>query len=204
MAISPWLMFWMLVASAVFGAAVGVLHSLHQWIRALLGLRNADRCSTRLYAVRLPILGRPLRLWRETWLLRAVRTAVVLWQDVVLFSVFGVGIAVILYYFNNGKFRLYPILSALLGFLVYSATLGKLLSALADGAAFVIRACFSILFALLLTPFRIFAVFFSRIAKIICVNIEKSIAKKRKRVYNKNKKTQLLRQATHGFLTKNG
>lgn len=180
-----------------------MLHSFHRLLRALLGERCSGRFAECTASVCLPILGRPLRTPRETKPFKILLATIGAVQDVALFVFAGVGITVIQYYFNNGKFRFYPLAAMAVGFLIYSLTIGKLLLRLTDIFAFAICACFSIFFAIFITPVRIFVKFFGKIAKRICGNLGKSIAKKRRQVYNKYKKKRLLQQAEHGFFNSN-
>lgn len=191
------------MASLLLGVGLGVLHDCHRLIRVVLGAQYGGKSVERLYAIRLPILKRPLRRPRQTRIRSALLTAVMLLQDALLFAAAGVGVAVLLYEFNHGRFRLLAVIAPCLGFASYYFTAGRLVMLLSEGIVFFLRASASIFFALLLRPIRFFCSFFGDFAKKIYKKSENAIAKKRKRVYNKNKIKQIMQRAEQGFLDGN-
>ena len=202
MEISPIRLLWLLIFSALFGMAVGGLMDLHRLIRVCFGVRYSEKTFEKLYAKPLPILRRPLGAYKQTRLRQIVLSVLIFVQDVALFAVAAVGTVLLNYYFNQGRFRIYTVLAILLGFLLYYFTVGKLVMLCSEGIVFLVRAVLTVIFVLMSRPIVIFVEFFRKNAKKLNENIRNTIAKKRKRVYNKRKEASVLQEAEHGFLRK--
>jgi len=69
------------------------------------------------------------------------------------------------------------------------------------GNVFLLRAALRILLYLCLYPFRQIASFLRKIVKKVWTNMKKTIANRRKKVYNISKVKQVMKQAERGFLT---
>lgn len=93
--------------SAVTGAGLGVLWSL---IRLLRGICSADRRGWHTVPVRILLTG----------------------TDVLFGVLCGVALILLLYYVNDGQFRLLAVLGLGCGFFAWYHTLGRLLGALTD------------------------------------------------------------------------
>lgn len=93
--------------SAVTGAGLGVLWSL---IRLLRGICGADRRGWHTVPVRILLTG----------------------TDVLFGVLCGVALILLLYYVNDGQFRLLAVLGLGCGFFAWYHTLGRLLGALTD------------------------------------------------------------------------
>ena len=93
--------------SAVTGAGLGVLWSL---IRLLRGICGADRRGWHTVPVRILLTG----------------------MDVLFGVLCGVALILLLYYVNDGQFRLLAVLGLGCGFFAWYHTLGRLLGALTD------------------------------------------------------------------------
>ena len=121
-------------------------------------------------------------------------------QDVVFFTLFGAGIAIINYYYNNGRFRIYAPVAAFLGFIVYYFSLGHVSRKLRRSIAYIIRRAFFMFFSLLFKPVLYFFTLIGESVKKSCININKALAKRQKLLYNKSKERQILKRATEGFV----
>ena len=200
MAISPILLLWLLVCSFFFGTAVGVLNDVFRLSRVLLGVRYSKRRWEGLYRMPLPFLKRPLRSSADSPTARKLLPVLIFFQDVLLFVFAAVGTVVLNYYFNHGRFRIFTVLAVLVGFLIYYFTVGRLVMLLSEPLAFFVRACVRLTVFLAFRPFAIFFDFFRKNVKKIKENIKKTIANRRKKVYNIGKRKEMMRQATQGFL----
>lgn len=200
MAISPVLLFWLLVCSFLFGVAMGVMNDLFRISRVLLGVRYVGKRLDCLYERPLPILKRPLRTATESKVAHRVLPILIFAQDVFLLCSAGVGTVILNYYFNHGKFRLYTVVALLVGFVLYYFTVGKLVTAVSEIIVFGVRALVSILMFLIFRPFVTFFDFLEKYIKKISKNIKKTIANKRKRVYTISKEAILRKRAKIGFL----
>lgn len=203
MEISPLLLLWLLLASAAFGMAMGVVLDVHRLIRVCFGVRYSEKTFEKLYAKPLPIIRRPLRQPRQSRVGQAILPILTFAQDVAWFVIAAVGTVVLNYWLNQGRFRPYTVLAVAVGFVAYYFTVGKLVMLLSEGIIFLIRAIGTVFFVLISRPIGILVEFFGKIAKKINKKVKNTIAKKRMRVYNKYKKNKILRQAEQGFLHKN-
>ena len=86
------------------------------------------------------------------------------------------------------------------GFAVYYFTLGKLVMLVSEGIVFLIRATLTIVFGLFLRPFCLFYRFFMKKMERIRIFFQTAIAKRKKKLYNKNEQKRLRQEAGNGFL----
>lgn len=200
MEISPIRLLWLLICSCGFGLAVGVLMDLHRLIRVCFGVRYSEKTWEKLYAKPLPILRRPLRPSKPTKAKRLCLNTLIFLQDVLLLTVTAIGVVLLNYYFNQGRFRIYTVAAVLLGFLLYYFTIGKLTMLCSEGIVWLVRSVVTVIFVLISRPIAVFVGFFGKNVKKLMKKIRKAIAKKRKRVYNKYKEKNALEKAEHGFL----
>lgn len=194
------MLFCLLLASVLFGGAVGILHDGHRLIRILLGMRYGGRHFERLYATSLPLVHRTLEMGKMQRWKRRILPVVLFFQDIALFCFAGAGTVLLNFYYNNGRFRLYTLVGLLVGFLLYSLTVGKAVMFFSEGILFFLRAGLVISGWLISRPFVAFIGFLGKIAKSFQVKLKRTIANQRKKVYNKNKKKIVLQEATYGFL----
>lgn len=177
---------------------------VHRLIRVCFGVRYSNKTFEGLYAKPLPFLHRPLRTPNSTKVKNFFLNVLIFIQDILLLVASAIGVVLLNYYFNQGRFRIYTVLAVLLGFLLYYFTVGKLVMFCSEGVVFIFRAVLTVVFVLISRPIVFFVDFFGKNVKKLFKNIQKAIAKKRKRVYNKHKETFVLKEAEHGFLNKYG
>ena len=199
MEISPIQLFWLTVYSFALGVGVGVLNDVFRVIRLCLGSGGGEKLS-RLYSIKLPVVGRALGEHRDSGAKRFAISALTGAQDIFLFCAAAVGTVVLSYYFNNGRIRLHSFVALLLGAVLYYFTVGRIVSAMSDGIAFFIRAGFLIVFALIFRPFATIFTFFRKKCKIFSEKIQKALENQHRKVYNINKVEEILRYSDVGFL----
>lgn len=199
MEISPIQIFFLILSSLAFGVVCGVVNDVNRTVRVLFGVKYLSGRFDRLYKIKLPIIRRSLGEIKESRLKRVLLPTVIFLQDVFLFLFAGCGVAVINYYFNSGRIRIYTPIAVLCGFLAYYFTVGKLVLYFSELLAFIIRAFFAVIFEMLLYPFKIIVVFLLKMAKKLLYFINKTLAKRQKLVYNRNKMKYVLQEADLGF-----
>lgn len=200
MEISPIEIFRMLVYALCFGMLCGALNDLNRFARALMGVRYGAGNYERLYSIKLPIYRKTLERIKENKIQKIILNVTVFFQDVFLLLYAGCGVAIINYYFNSGRVRIYAPISAAMGFLVYFFTVGRITSYLFEPIVFVIRGLFCVILAIFYRPTRFFVVFLVKNIKKTCKNIYKTIAKKQKKVYNNKKEISVIKKASLGFI----
>ena len=121
-------------------------------------------------------------------------------SDLLMLCFAAIGLAVLCYHLNNGRFRFYTIPMSACGFFLYRITLGRVVMMFSEGVVFLLRTFFLIVFYLFSRPFVIFARIMGKFFKKIYINLIFSIAKMQKILYNKDRKEDLLKNARKGFL----
>lgn len=177
-----------------------MLHDGNRLVRVLCGVRYSEKTFRSWYERPLPLIHRPIGIKEKGCLRRGGLAILIFFQDISFFLVAAVGMLILQYEHNDGRFRLFAALAMVIGFFLYYVTLGRLVLLFSEAIVFFIKAGFWIAVWLLLRPFvAIFRFFVKRIEKKIR-NLQKVIEKRQKILYNKNRRKMLLKQADEGFL----
>lgn len=200
MEISPMRIFWMLVYAFAFGAFCGVLNDVNRLVRVLLGVRYRKERMKRLYSLKIPILGRCLGEIKEGGVKGFLLGAVIFVQDLLLMLFWGGGIVFLNYSFNDGRVRIYTPLLAILGFVCYYFSIGRIVIYLSESIAFGVRVVFAMILSIFYRPLRMLVEFFVKNIKKIYKNLNKSLEKRKNLVYNNSKERNAIREALKGFV----
>ena len=200
MEISPFDLLRLTITSLIFGVCLGVFNDLNRLIRALLGVKYSERDLDELYKRKLPIIHRPLGIYRQSRIKKYVTSIVIFLGDIALFFTFGWGVAIINYYFNDGQVRFYSPISAILGFVVYYFTIGRLSIRLFEVAAFLIKAFILIITIAIFAPIKKIVRFYTKNVKKLYYIIYKILAKKEKKRYNIIKCKKVTEGSKNGFV----
>lgn len=201
MEISPKLLFLLLVYSFAFGALMGGIYDFFRLLRMLLGESFLHGSQVeRLYEKKIPLLKRPLKRIQFLDQKRLVRHGVVFCFDSVILMLAGIGLAILCYHFNQGRFRFFTLPVSFLGFAFYRFTIGRVTLFLGERLAFLIYVLFAVLFFTFCHPFVIFARNIAIFSKKIYIKLFFSIAKMKQKLYNRRRKNSLLKKAQKGFL----
>ncbi len=201
MEISPIKIFYMAVVSLLFGMCVGALNDVNRIVRIFYGVRYGKDRFEGLYNLKLPIIKRNVsKTPKKCKYINAILPCVIFVQDIILFFFAGAGVAIINYYFNNGRARLYTPAAVIIGFAVYYFTVGKAVLYFSDIIVFIVKAIAMFLFGVIYYPVSLLVNFFGFFVKKICTNLYKAIAKKQKKVYNIYKKTFVMTNAAKGYV----
>ena len=184
MEISPYMLSLLLVYSLVFGVSVGVLNDINRIVRVALGISHANGASIRRGARK--IFG-------------AVAVFVIALQDILLFAYMGIGVVVLNYYLNRGIFRIYSVVAAAVGFVLYYFTLGRVVMFFAERIIRAVRFVVGLIFRIVTAPARFLFRILWRVVKKLCKKIRFAIAKRKIMRYNKTKREELISLANRGF-----
>lgn len=201
MEISPLSLSFLLLYSFVFGAFLGVFHDANRIVRIFCGVHYSEKRFKSLYARRLPIVHRSLSVKETKGLRKGALNLLIFFQDILLFLVGAVGLVILHYEYNSGRFRFFSLLAMVVGFLLYYFTLGKLVMFFSEAIVFVIKATFLIVFDCILRPIRAIGRFLSKNLKKIGIFYQIFLEKRRRKLYNINKKKRLLTDAKKGFVS---
>ena len=204
MEISPIALAGWCAQAFLFGLLLGVVHDACRLLRILCGSSCGSERFQEWYEKPLPIIHRPIRSHKKgkAWKVGIIVLTIV--GDILFFIVAAIGTVLLQYEHNNVSFRLFALLCEIIGFFAYYFTAGKLVMMLSEGIVFCLKAFFLLVFFMISYPFRRIFLFLSKKIKKIITNLQQALAKKRKKLYNKNIKIQLLREAEFGFLEKKG
>lgn len=128
-----------LLYSLLCGVLLGVLQDVLAVPRILCGFSEPARISTFWARVSLPGIGRINRPTDKTER-RCARLILLSVGDILFAVCAGAVFSLFLYHRASGVFRWFYLFGAGTGWFVYSRTLGRLTAALADAAAYVVRA----------------------------------------------------------------
>lgn len=200
MEISPYMLTLLLIYSFLFGMSAGAFNDISRIVRAFLGVRYSGKRFDKLYAVKLPLVGR-LEADREQKLRkRRALSVLIFFQDILLFIYLGCGTVILNYYLNRGQLRLYTVAAVAAGFALYYFTLGKIVMLLSEGIIFFIRAISLILFYIISRPFILIFGAVLRILRSVLKKLRSALEKKRAIRYNKEKQAEIVGLSYRGFL----
>ena len=198
MEISPLLLCLLLLHAFLFGCFLGVVNDGNRIVRVFFGVQYSERSFRSLYARNLPLIHRPLQRKDHGKRCRGVLSVLIFVQDLLLCTVGGIGVALLQYEYNSGRFRFFILPAILAGFLLYYFTVGKWMMLVSEGVVFVLRASFLIIGRCVLYPFVKIFQFFVKKLKKISKKIRFLIAKRTKKLYNIHKKSEWLHWAQSG------
>ena len=113
MEISPFLLTLLLSWSFVFGVILGVINDMNRIIRVFCGVRYSEKRFGKLYELVLPVVHRPL-LRSENKFHKKALAVLIFFQDIIFFILAGVGIILLNYEFNEGRFRFFTVFAVYL------------------------------------------------------------------------------------------
>lgn len=200
MEISPIDLLYLTLTSLLFGACCGIFNDVSRLVRALLGVKYSGGNFERLYKLKLPIIKRSVGEVREGKIRQRLLGVIIFIQDIALFFVFGWGIAIINFYFNDGQFRAYAPIAAICGFVLYYFSLGRVFLYFSEALAFFARATILMVFHLFYLPFEKIAGLIIKIVKKLHHIVNKTLAKKEKKGYNSIKYKKVTEMAKKGFV----
>lgn len=138
----------------LLGVLFGVLFDILRILRILCGIR-AKKAEERPFSLSLPFLPKSFFVPKTKGKGNAVFCAVfIFFCDLLWFFAVGVLFSVFVYWQNDGIFRLYILLSAIIGFVLYYNTLGRLVLRAAESLALALRILLFYIALLLSLPFR--------------------------------------------------
>ena len=199
MEISPFLLALLLGWSFVWGVILGALNDANRIIRVFCGEVYSKKHFGKLYDLTLPIVKRPIKR-KESGLRKKGLSVLIFFQDIIFFVIAGIGITVLNYEFNEGRFRFFTVFAVVLGFIIYYFTVGKIIMMLSEGIVFIIKATILIIFSAICRPFVIFGRFFAKKLKKIALFLHITIANMQKKLYNINRKKKMMEKSSKGFL----
>ena len=199
MEISPFLLALLLGWSFVWGVILGVLNDVNRITRVFCGKVYSKKYFGKLYELTLPIVNRPIER-KESGLRKKSLSVLIFFQDIIFFAIAGIGITVLNYEFNEGRFRFFTVFAVVSGFIIYYFTVGKIVMMLSEGIVFFIKATILIIFSAICRPFVILGHFWAKKLKKTTLFLYITIANIQKKLYNINRKKKMIKKSSTGFL----
>jgi len=135
----------------LLGLILGAVYDCLRITRVFLGNHYSRRAARHLQRIRLPFL-KSAEARTESRALGVV----VFFEDLLFCLCAGISLILLLYGFNNGKFRFFVVICACLGFLVYRGTLGRIVMLFSEVIAFALETAVRYVVFFMLLPFRFF------------------------------------------------
>ena len=168
----------MLFYSFLFGIAVGVFYDLNRIVRVFFGVRYTKRAYGRLYGIRLPVSKRKMVMGKSKGFLQSL---VINLGDLLCVLVAVIGLILINYGYNSGRFRFFTVAALAVGFLFYRMSIGRLLILLVEPLAFICKYLFLSICDILYLPLRKFCIliykFVKKISSLYIFTLENKIKK---------------------------
>ena len=199
MEISPFLLTLLLAWSFVFGVILGVVNDVNRIIRVFCGVRYSQKRFGKLYELVLPVVHRPLSR-NENKFHKNALSVLIFFQDIIFFIIASIGMILLNYEFNEGRFRFFTVFAVIFGFLLYYFTIGKVVMMVSEGIAFFVKATILIVFSALFRPFVWIGRYVVDKFKKITLFSNIAIENIRKKLYNKYRKKDMIKKSLIGFL----
>ena len=140
---------WLYFYALLLGVAAGFLYDLLRITRVFLGVHYSRRAAKRIKELRLPLLEKRKKRVES----RALGTVVFI-EDLLFCLVAGVAMILLFYGANSGRIRMLAFVSATAGFLLYRATLGRLMMVFSEVIAFCVETAVRYALFFLLYPIK--------------------------------------------------
>ncbi|MBR2907340.1 MAG: spore cortex biosynthesis protein YabQ [Clostridia bacterium] len=150
---SPKLLASLTVQSIILGFALGVLYSLLQFSRILLGERAGSAFSQKAKLPRF-LVAKQSRAFTEKGLMRGILFFLRFSGDVLFCLSAAIGIILLAYVGNNGRIRWFILLGTALGYTSYTLTVGRLFSYFSQLLALMVRLVLGYAVRALLFPLK--------------------------------------------------
>lgn len=185
MEISQTLLALLLFKSFVFGGICGVFYDLNRIVRVLFGVKYSKKAYDKLYAVKLPIVRKKVSMGEKSGALQAIVINV---GDFLCVIFAAVGIIILNYAYNSGRFRFFTVIGMGVGFIIYRYTVGKLVIAVAEPIAFIFKYFLLSIILIFSCPFVKAGSHIGKFVKKIIYLYSFTLEKKKKELYNIDEK----------------
>ena len=199
MEISPIKLAMLLFYSFLFGIGMGAFYDANRIIRVFCGCRYSENRFEKLYLLKLPFINRPITRKSNRGFRKNVQLAVVFLGDMICVVVSAIGILILNYAYNSGRFRFFTVFGVLIGFLLYYFTVGKLIMLISEPIAILIKYVFLSFLVIFGYPFKTFFCFAVKKLKKYVFLYSFTLENRAKKLYNIEEKKYLVEMSKNGF-----
>lgn len=200
MEISPIKLAFLLLFSFLLGLKIGIFYDANRIIRVFCGRKYSKGTFDKLYGLKLPFIRRQVVRKNSSKLSDFAQKTIEAVGDVMCVIATTVGVLVLNYSYNSGRFRFFTVLGALAGFLVYYFTVGKLIMLISEPTVILVKYAFLSVLVIFGYPVKSFFCFALKKLKKCVFLYSFTLEKKKKKIYNIKEKKFLLELAKNGFL----
>ena len=180
MEISPIALARLLLYSVVFGFFMGTLYDAFRITRIFFGVRYTNKTFDRLFSLKLPFVKKEMRLKSQRNFEKISQGVVIFIGDFICVICAALGVIILNYAYNDGRFRFFTVIGLALGFLVYFFSFGKLVMLISEPIAFLIKYLLVSFFVVFGYPIKIFLQFLIKNLRKICFLCSFTLEKRRK------------------------
>ncbi len=181
MEISPLKLTELFVLSFIFGGALGVLNDFNRIVRVFFGVRYSSKSFEKLYS----IFNIKYENNKDTTKFGTLAlNLIIIVQDIFLVITAGIGTILLNYYYNDGKIRLFSLLTLGIGFFLYYFTIGKLVMLISEPIMVIIRELVKYVVRVILLPIKYIVNLLIKSVNNIYLLIKKHLAKMMNIRYN--------------------
>ena len=198
MEISPLKLTMLLLFSLLYGICIGMVNDINRIVRVFFGIRYTKINFNKLYAF--------LKIHNEEQTSKKEKSnniflnILIFIQDLLLMLFAAVGLILLNYYFNDGRFRLFAVLAMLFSAIIYYFTVGKLIMLVSEPIMLIVRTSVMFLIRIITLPIRTVLRYIYRVVKNTISKSKKYLAKKLNIRYNKTEVERLCALSKLGFL----
>lgn len=198
------------VYAVIVGAVIGIIYDVIRISRVFSGVTETSSQS-KMYTLRLPLIGSGVdrkndflkfcgfgdwgkilaektgRKKKDGIVSEFYKSVVVFIGDILFFFVVSPIFTVFIYYANNGKIRWYLVIGAIIGFLLYYFTIGRLIMLFSSAIVFTVRTIGAYVIYFTLRPvvllLRLILGFIRKVILKISSGIKKAVLLKKMKKY---------------------
>ena len=200
MEISPVMMAMLLFYSFLFGIFIGAFYDANRIIRVFFGVRYGGIGTDKIAEWKVPFLKRKVNIKSKKTSRVAVKTAVIFFGDLLCILCAGIGVVILNYSYNSGEFRFFTVIGVAIGFLLYYFTVGRVTIAFLEPAAAIVRYVFVSVIVVFLYPLYIIGKNILKLLSKTAFLYTFTLEKRKERVYNIREEVYLLKMSKNGFL----
>ena len=200
MEISPLRLAFLLFCSFLLGIGVGIFYDVNRIIRVFWGCRYSVDHFDKLYSLRIPFTERTIPKKSNHRFRETVQKTIVFIGDIGSVLTATIGVLVLNYSYNSGRFRFFTVIGLLVGFLLYYFTLGRLVMLISEPLVVLAKYVFLSALVIFGYPFKFFWGFAGKKLNKLVFLYSFTLENREKKMYNIEEKEFLLRLAKNGFL----
>lgn len=188
----------LIVEAFLCGACMGVLYDAMRISRMMIFAD--DLCAVKLYQRNYPLIGSIAKKAEKKRIKEHLKRALLISQDILFMLIFTLVILMLLFFLNDGKFRIIVIFVAFFGLWCYLCSIGKLVLMSSEMIIFALRILVAYLLYFIMFPVRAicraFKLVISSIYGSIYERYARMVIEKESLVFYNN----ILKDAESGFL----